>query len=296
MLPGEHTAEAAAQHGGLLLGMELPVIGGRGAATIEALVRAVRKGNLELSRALAPQETPHEGALALCNPNLSMCPAACCARDVHVPAGSDAEAVLSRIEAYFSAQHATCHLLAPTAAALDDSWHEPLTRRDYTTRHQALLMLGTTVHSPRRPEGYQAVSARAVVPGYCAFLDRWAAARSCAADSCLAVCEAGLLDSDALDVLVIRKDGQVVGCVGALTVSEIGILRALRVDDHADLDATVDALLWHVLDLAKRSQFRQIIAAVDETDETSTEALGRIGMTRVEVIEHYVRDAGEAAG
>ncbi len=276
--------------------MELPVIGGRGAATIEALVRAVRKGNLELSRAIAPHESALDGALALCNPNLSSCPAANCARDVHVPEGSDPEAVLSRIEEHFYANHATCHLLAPTAAVLDDAWHEPLTRRDYGTRLQALLMLGTSVRSPKRPEGYQAVSARAVVPGYCAFLDRWAAARSCAADSCLAVCEAGLLDSDALDVLVVRKDGQVVGCVGALAVSEVGILRGLRVDHQVEHDATVDALLWHVLDLAKRSQFRQIIAAIDESDETSMEALSRIGMTRVEVMEHYVRDAGEATG
>lgn len=270
--------------------MELPVIGGRGAATTDALVRAVRKGHVELSRMVAGEEETIDGAVAFVTPGGASGAAANCARDVHCPKGQQIGRVLDGIVSHFQAHHAVCALLAPTAARFDEAWRSDLERLGFTPRLQSLLLMGAGGKEPDAPPELQVISARAAAPAYRGFLEARFAEKCGSAERAkqAAASEAGFLDADALDVLVARRDGRVVGCIGAVTVAEFGILRGLHLDPDAGRASVTEALLWHVLDLARRSQFRQVIAAVDESDGDALAAFGSIGMVPIETIETYV--------
>ncbi len=275
--------------------MELPVIGGRGAATRETLVRALRKGHLELTRSVAAEAESIDGAVAFITPDFEKLAAANCARDVHCPEGQSIGKVLDGIVSHFTEHHATCSLLAPTAARFDDAWHSELQRLGYAPRRQSLMLMGARTEAADCPTGWQIISARAAVAAYRALLEAHFKIESGSNEQArgAANCEVGFLDADALDVLVARKDGRVVGCIGAVTVAEFGILRGLYVSSDVSRKLVTETLLWHVLDLAKRSQFRQVIAAVDESDSDARTAFAGIGMNPIETIETYVRPGVE---
>lgn len=278
----------------LLLGMKLTVIGGRGAATGEALIRAARKGSLELSRAIADTEETIEGAVVFLTGGQGRVGDANTARDVHVPADSSPAEVLSGIAAAFRGHEAGCAMLVPTGASLDDSWQHLLADNGFTTHRQSLLLMGSLVEpEPNRSES-QIVAARAVVGEYAAFLERILLTRGQSRELAngASKCGVGFLDVDSLDVLVARSAGRIVASVGVNTIAEFGILDRLRVEPGASRKA-VDTLLWHLLDLCKRSQFRQLIAAVDESDNETLDVLMRIGMKYIETMESYIRPGFE---
>jgi len=270
--------------------MKLPVIGGRGAATSEALIRAVRKGAAELSRAIADCEQAIDGAVGFFTPGNSTIADANAARDVHLPGDSSPAEILSAITAAFASQQARCTMLVPTEARLDDTWQDTLIQHGFASSRRALLLMGSVVEPAPDPSAFQVISARAVATDYLAFLQRLWISRDAAPNAAqeLSVAEAGFLDVDALDVLTVRQHGNIIGSVGVLTVAEFGILRSLRVE-HGAPPAALETLLWQLLDLCKRSQFRQIVAAVNEGDHAALNAFARIGMKRIATIEAYVR-------
>ena len=273
----------------LLLSMRLPVIGGRGAATTEAMVRAVRKGAAELSRSIATAEEPMEGGVAFITPGRAFIGDANAARDVHTPAGLRPAEVLSTVAATFGRLDAACAMLVPAAARLEDEWPTLLSRHGFATRRQSLLAMDLAVEPQPHSSNLQVISARAVGANYRAFLERFFLSRGTAADAAseASACEAGFLDLDSFDLLAARHAGRVIGSIGVLTVAEMGLFRGLRVESGSP-PGTVDTLLCHLLDLCKRSQFRQMIAAVNEGDDDTLSAFARIGMKKIATIESYV--------
>lgn len=274
--------------------MKLPVIGGRGAATSEALIRAVRKGAVELSRAIANSEEALDGARGFFSDADSAIADANAARDVHLPTDASPAAVLSLITAAFASRGTICSLLVPTEASLDESWLPILSQNGFSASRQAMLMMGSVIEPAPDSSAFQVLSARAVAGDYRAFLECLWSARGAAPDAAreISACEVGFLDVDALDVLTVRHSGSIIGSVGVQTVAEFGIFRPLRLKSGSPPRAA-DTLLWQLLDLCKRSQFRQIIAAVDETDHTTLNAFARIGMKQITTIEAYVRPGNE---
>ncbi len=274
----------------LLLSMKLPVIGGRGAATTEALIRAVRKGGVELSRAIAKTEESIDGAVAFITPGRRFVREANAALDLYAPAGLNPAKVLSGIIAAFGSHGGTtCAMLVPPEARLDDAWQASLTQHGFTPRRQSLLRLGLVVEPEPDSRRFQVISARAVVADYRAFLERFFLSRGAAPAAAIeaSACGVALLDVDAFDLLTARHDGRLIGSIGVLTVAEFGIFRGLRVEPGSP-PAAIDTLLWHLLDLCKRSQFRQIVAAVNEGDDATLDSFTRIGMKQIATIESYV--------
>lgn len=272
--------------------MELPVIGGSGAATIESIARAVRKGEAELSRSIIPAED-FEGAVLFCDPDRRGVAEANCARDVHLPAGSDPTETLRNIDEWFSGRSSGCGMLVPTELTLAEPWRQPLRSSGYETRVESLLVMQLDTAPPLHPSGMQVVPARALPGEYRAFLRKWySPGRAPEAATGLAGSDAGFLDVDALDVLVARHEGNIVGSVGALTVAEVGIVRALRTSPTAPPEA-LSVLLWHLVDLCKRSQFRTVAGVVADRDGWQRAALEQIGMSEVARMERYVRSGVE---
>jgi amino-acid N-acetyltransferase len=86
---------------------------------------------------------------------------------------------------------------------------------------------------------------------------------------------------DAVEILVARSGGRVVGCVGAEMRGSAALLRSLAVDPRRRREGIGEGLLRAVVDLARRRGARELYALTT----TIEPLLARRGFTRVDRAE-----------
>lgn len=278
--------------------MELPVIGGRHRPTAEALIRAVRKAQLGLWRPAAEREESIDGAVLLARRGLRSTCWANAAFEVHRPDGRDADAVLDEIDAAFLAWGASCRLLAPTEERLDDSWTPALAARRYVAVERRVFLLEHEAPAAReQPAEFQAIPARALLEHYNRFVERDEARRGAGGDEAreTAACEVTHFDADGYEAIVLRRAGEVIASAAVQTVGEFGVLGPVRGPEDEASARPIEAILWHLMDLCRRCQFRRVIAAPHPADRLGQSVCARLGMGEVGRIVEYVRPAEGAS-
>ncbi len=296
-LPPCHSDAAIPRQPGLSLPMELPVIGGRHRPTAEALIRAVRKAQLDLWRPAAEREESIDGALLLARPTCRREPWANAAFEVHQPAGRDAGAVLDEIDATFLAWGGSCRLLAPTEERLDDSWTPAIAARRYVAVERRVFLLEHEAPAAReQPAEFQAIPARALLEHYQRFVERDEARRNGAHEAReTAACEVTHFDADGYEAIVLRRAGEIIASVAVQTVGEFGVLGPVRGPEDEASARPIEAILWHLMDLCRRCQFRRVIASPRPADRLGQSVCARLGMGEVGRIVEYVRPAEGAS-
>lgn len=269
--------------------MELPVIGGRHAPTADEIIRALRKGHIEVARSMARHEEVVGGAVMLWHPGRSVLP--CAAFDVaDLPSESPRE-IIAEMEPVFSRSGSRFMLIAPTESDFSPRWVEALGSAGFRPVQQDVLVLKYEASIAEPPAAFQALPARAVASLYRRLVvqheENLGATPHAAAEH--AECEIDAFDVDGLDVIALKVGGEIAAAVSVQTVAEFGVLRRVRAASLGPSPNLIDALLWHVLDLCRRCQFRQVIAAVDRDDALSRDVFGRLGMKSAGVMTHYVR-------
>lgn len=276
--------------------MELPVIGGRHNPTSQAMVRALRKARLELGRAAAQHEESIEGAVLLSHPARRNTRTADAALDVHCPEGCTPSGVLAEIDETFRRWRARCTLIAPTEVELDASWANALDEHGFTTVKRRVLILTRDVTMTPHPQTFQAVPARALLPHYLQFVEADELTRGCSVETAreIAANESDHFDVDGFDAIALRRSGAIVASVSIQTVGEFGIVGEVRGRRAGAASPEIESILWHLLDLCRRSQFRRVIAATDPADRFFTEVCSRLGMEEAASMMEYIRPAAEA--
>lgn len=277
----------------LLFVMELPVIGGRHAATADEIVRALRKCQVEVARAMARREEVVAGAVLLFHPGRPVLAGAAFDVAEHGPASP--REVLAEVEAVITRLGSRLTLIAPTAFDFSPPWIEALSAAGFRPVGQETLILRREASIPAPPATFQAIPARAVASLYRRLVARHEENHGASPEEAVqhAECEIDAFDVDGLDAIALRVAGEVAAAVSVQTVAEFGVLRRVRASNRDGSPEVIDALLWHLLDLCRRCQFRQVIAAVDRGDALSRAAFARLGMERAGMMTHYIRPNGE---
>lgn len=275
--------------------MELPVIGGRDRPTAEVLVRAVRKAHLDLWRAAAECENSIDGAILLSRPGLRAPCWANAAFEVHQPAGREPAQVLDEIDETFRAWGASCRVLAPVEAALDDSWTPALRERGYASVERRVFVLEQDgFAAEEQPAGFQAVPARALPAPYASFVERDEVRRGASETAAreAAACELTHFDADGYEAIALRREGEILASAAVQTVGEFGVLGAVRGPGEEAALAPITSVLWHLMDLCRRSQFRRVIAAPHPADLLGRSVCAHLHMREVARVVEYLRPTG----
>lgn len=269
--------------------MELPVLPSQPTHGPEVIVRAIARTNAELTDNISHAEDLDCGR-AFSNPERPRVWDANCIHQAFIPEGSTAADVMAEVQAHYQQLGRPCYKWFGADSAFPSDLADALQSAGWERgRMQVMRMVQASIPDSAATD-LQVIPARAMVQAFHAFRRAEAAAEygEDVADH-LADCATDVLDDSRLDMLVARRDREVVGVAGVMAAGDIGIIYDVQTHREYRRQGIMTGLLAHVLDLCARSQFKTIVL---ETGFDNTGAIGlyeRIGMERFATMDYYYK-------
>jgi GNAT superfamily N-acetyltransferase len=228
--------------------------------TVGSLLRSTQAYCSELCE----KETLDYG-IAYYNARFAALPEANQFREVLIQDRSRIPEAFEQAEAWFQQRGLFCHRWAPAAGQATTALTNFLTQRAFTVRRSTAMALARWVVQGS-PEQVRILPARAMREAYRGtFIDAdaagWPATRELLAEASLE-----RLDDPQLDMVVALWGKQPVGRCGLYQVGDFARVMSVSVIPAFAGRGVEQALLAHVLALAKRLTMRTILVQVDETD------------------------------
>ncbi len=187
-------------------------------------------------------------------------------------------------ETFFAAQGLQCGRWAPAEGWAGDAMRAFLADRGFRRRTYAVMAL-TRWPEAESPPRVRVLPARAVRRIY----EQWLAARDDAAsDRVRAALDR--LDDPQYDMFVALAGKKPIGRCALYQVGDIARVMDLDLAPEPSADEAADALLLHVLALARRLAMRNICLQLDADDAAQRDRFERFGFEAVGTVEEFQRD------
>jgi len=271
--------------------VELPIAAESYQPSADALVRAIKRGDVLLAR-MAAEETQLEGATALVNPARSGIRRVNLAAEVHLPEGLTAGEVLKGLDTHFESAGARCLELQCT----EQDWPEPLAEaaasRSYARRERAVYLLKEYAPPSPKAADLQVIPGRAAYGQVAAISrlgarTRWAGDDEAAANQ-WAETRIDFLDEPRLELFLGRIEGQPVGYASLLSLGQMGVVEDVYTAPDFRRRGVATRLMAHVIGLCQRAQFEQVILAVDP-DNPARALYDKLGFREITRFSTFVR-------
>ncbi len=270
--------------------MKLPIVQPSDEPTAQALVRAIKRAGVILTRPVA-RETALTGATVFTQTERPGVHCANYATDVRVPNGYQASQVVDEITDHFKQHGVRCYSLE----AAEAQWPESLARlieshAFYPVTKQVFLL---ERHTPtgQSQDRLQVIPARAAYGQLHTFYQSMAR-HQFQADPKLATAFAQTmidrLDEPRLELCLGRLRGKPVCVAGVVTLGQIGVIIAPHTDVGYRDQGIETTMITHVLDACARALMTQVI--LERTQGcASISGYESIGFTTVTSYEKYRR-------
>lgn len=241
--------------------MELPIAPQTYQPSVDTLVRAVRRSENILARAVATQ-TVLDAVTAYTNADLPGVRIANYAAEIQQVGDLDPEDVLIALFDHFKDQGATCMTLAAADAAWPDGFADAIAQRGYEARTRHVLRLDNYTPPKRINEDLQIVPARSVYGELRGFYRNMAKRDHGCDDTCadnVATAMIDRLDEPRLELFIARLEGQPVAAAGVVSLGDIGVISPAYTDPDHRGKGIAGTLMADVLGLCTRAQFENVI-------------------------------------
>jgi len=228
--------------------------------TVGSLLRSTQAYCSELCE----KETLDYG-IAYYNPRFASLPEANQFREVLIEDPARIPEAYEQTETWFHKRDLFCHCWAPAEGQGTDELTDFLTRRGFRSRQHLAMSLARWVDR-ETPEDVRILPARAMRDAYRETFTQLDSPESSAKGGLLAEASLERLDDPHLDMVVALWGKQPVGRCGLYQVGDIARVMSIYVFPVYAGRGIEEALLAHVLALAKRLTMRNVITQIDETD------------------------------
>jgi ribosomal protein S18 acetylase RimI-like enzyme len=255
------------------------------AATADDLLRLFLQTGQRRAGELAEGETLEIG-VAYASAEFTELPEANMIWDACLPEGLSASEAVAMADAHFLANGSRCGgwLINPSIAAMAAApFADYLVGVGFQATRSVVMRLEAAAAESTAPPDIRVIPARA------SFRHARALAEGLGFSSAAIEAELRRLDDPHWDRLLALSDGEVIGGVGVLAVGEIG-----RIDDLQVLPAHrgrgIGAmLLSRAIEICRRSQFRHVLAGVDENNVAAIAFFKSAGFVATTAAERFLR-------
>jgi len=237
---------------------------------------------------LCEKETLEYG-IAFYNPRFASLPEANQFREVLIEDAAAIPAAFEQTETWFRHRKMFCRRWAPAEGRGTDELADFLTQHGFRRRKHMAMSLARWVDQ-ETPEQVRILPARAMRTAYRETFAQFDTPGSSAMGELLAEASLERLDDPHLDMVVALWDKQPVGRCGLYQVGDIALVMGVRVLPGYAGRGVEEALLAHVLALAKRLTMRNVITQSDETDRAGRTFLEEAGFVCDGEIVEFERD------
>lgn len=269
--------------------MELPILQSQPAHGPDVVVRAITRTNAELTSNISTGEDLNCGR-AFSNPDRLNVWDANCVHQVFIPDGSDASDVIAEVEQHYASLGRPCYKWFASDAEFPAPLADALTANGWERGQMQVMRMVRASIPDSAAKDLQVVPARAMMAAFHAFRHDEAAAEygEEVADN-LANCATEVLDDPRLDMLVARRNREVVGVAGVMAAGDIGILYDVQTHRDYRRQGIMTGILAHVLDVCARSQFKTIVLETGLDNAGAIRLYERIGMERLTTFDYYFK-------
>ena len=257
-------------------------------------VRSLLRSTQAYCSELCEKETLEYGIAYYCR-RFAALPEANQFREVLIDDRSRIQEAFEQAEAWFQRRGLFCHRWAPVEGRATTELSDFLTQQGFMVRRSAAMALARWVEQDT-PEQVRILPARAMREAYRGTFIHAHAPGSPATRELLAEASLERLDDPQLDMVVTLWDKQPVGRCGLYQVGDIARVMSLSVLPAFAGRGVEQALLAHVLALARRLTMRHIFVQVDETDAPRRILLEEAGFVADGEIVEFERDRPGSLG
>jgi len=192
-------------------------------------------------------------------------------------------------ETWFNKRNIFCHRWAPAEGRATKELADFLAKRGFRRRQHLAMSLARWVDQ-ETPEQVRILPARAMRTAYRETFTQSETPESSVMGEFLAEASLERLDDPHLDMVVALWGNQPAGRCGLYQVGDIArVMSVCVLPAHAGRGVE-EALLGHVLALAKRLSMRNVLTQIDETDRAERKLLEGMGFVRDGEIVEFERD------
>jgi GNAT superfamily N-acetyltransferase len=253
--------------------------------TVGSLLRSTQAYCSELCE----KETLEYG-IAYYNPRFASLPEANQFREVLIEDPSRIPEAFEQTETWFRQRKMICRRWAPAGGQGTDELKDFLMRRGFRPRRHLAMSLARWVDR-ETPKDVRILPARAMRDAYRETFTRFETPGSSALRELLAEASLERLDDPHLDMVVALWDKQPVGRCGLYQVGDIARVMSVCVLPMYAGRGIEEALLAHVLALAKRLTMRTVLTQIDETDRAGLHP-SDLPLQRSRALELTLEEAG----
>ena len=252
--------------------------------TVGSLLRSTQAYCSELCE----KETLEYG-IAYYNPKFAALPEANQFREVLIEDPARIPEAFEQTEAWFRHRKLFCYRWAPAEGQTINELADFLTRQGFRRRqHTAMSLIRWVDQKP--PEQVRILPARAMRGAYRETFTQFDTPESSAMSQLFAEASLERLDDPHLDMVVALWDKQPAGRCGLYQVGDIARVMSVCVLPRCAGRGIEEALLTHVLALAKRLTMRTVLTQIDATDRAGRTFLEDAGFVCDGEIVEFVRD------
>ncbi len=252
--------------------------------TIGSLLRSTQAYCSELCE----KETLEYG-IAYFSPRFAALPEANQFREVLIEDPAKIPEAFEQAEAWFRERKLYCHRWAPAEGRAVPELADFLTRHGFRRRQYVSMSLVRWVDQ-KTPEHVRILPARAMREAYRETFTHADVPEPSTIRKLLAEAALERLDDPQLDMVVALWDKRPAGHSGLYQVGDIARVMNLNVLPEFSGRGIEQALLGHVLTIAKRLAMRNVLTQIDETDRGGRTVLGESGFTDDGEIVEFDRD------
>ena len=253
--------------------------------TVGSLLRSTQAYCSELCE----KETLEYG-IAYYNPRFASLPEANQFREVLIDDPLRIPEAFDQTESWFHQRKMICRRWAPAGGQGTDELADFLTRRGFRSRRHLAMSLTRWIDRETLQD-VRILPARAMRDAYRETFTRFETPGSSALRELLAEASLERLDDPHLDMVVALWDKQPVGRCGLYQVGDIARVMSVCVLPMYAGRGIEEALLAHVLALAKRLTMRNVLTQIDETDRAGLHP-SDLSLQRSRALELTLEEAG----
>jgi GNAT superfamily N-acetyltransferase len=258
--------------------------------TVGSLLRSTQAHCSELCE----KETLDYG-IAYFNRRFAALPEANQFREVLIEDRSRIQEAFEQAEGWFRERGLFCHCWAPAEGRATDELHAFLTQQGFKARSYQAMALARWVNLEVPPQA-RILPARAMRAAYRETFVHSDAPQSPAMRELLAESALERLDDPQLDMVVAMWGTQPVGRGGLYQVGDIARVMSLSVIPAFVARGVEQALLAHVLALAKRLTLPNVLVQIEEADNAARTLLESAGFVEDGEIVEFERDPPGSLG
>lgn len=197
-------------------------------------------------------------------------------REVLIEDAARIPEAFEQTESWFRQRRIFCHRWAPAGGRGTEELADFLARQGFHTRRYVAMSLARWVDQ-ETPEQVRILPARAMRDAYRETFLHTDGSKSPATREQLAEASLERLDDPHLDMVLALWDKKPVGRCGLYQVGDIARVMSVCVSPAFARRGVKEALLAHVLALAKRLTMRVVLTQIDETDRAGRAFLNEAG-------------------